>query len=212
MRDRMFAGEIKKMTKMATMKNLKMKPGIVMLVVACSLMLMAMLILPFFMVPDHSIIRNTISELGAQVTPYSWIMNTIIAALAVSSVMSGWRYYEGYVFQRIILLLFGIALLLAAIFNHAPVNPEIPFNIIEDGWHSYLMNTTWLSFIILTFSTVLIPEKPVSKPYSVMTGISAVLLLLLVTEADQTAGIWQRLQFIISFAWLISTFKKTDQY
>jgi hypothetical membrane protein len=190
---------------------MKEKTGIYLLTGAYVLMLMAMFILPFFMVPDHSIIRNTLSELGAQFSPYSWIMNSIFAALALSSVISGWGYFEGFVFQRFILLIFAISLTLAAIFNHAPVSSDIQYSIIEDGWHSYLMNTTWLSFIILTFSTALIPEKPVNRPYSVITGLSAILLLLLFTEADGTAGIWQRLQFIISFAWMMYTFKTIDQ-
>ena len=175
------------------------------------LMLTAMFILPFFMVPDHSLIRNTISELGAQCSTNSWIMNLVLVALAISSVLAGWRTYEGYDFHRIILLLFGISLALAAVFNHAPVSHAETFNIIEDGWHSYLINTAWLSFIILTFSTSRIQENPGSRLWSVITGLSAISLLLLVKEANQIAGIWQRLQFIISFAWMMYTYKKTDQ-
>jgi hypothetical protein len=191
---------------------MKKKTGIFLLTGAYVLMIMAMFILPFFMVPDHSIIKNTISELGAQFSPYSWIINSILTALALSSVISGWRFYESHGFQRFILLLFGFSLSLAAIFNHAPVSSDIQYRITEDGWHSYLMNTTWLSFIILTFSTALIPEKAVNRSYSVITGLSAILLLLLFSEANGTAGIWQRLQFIISFAWMIYTFKKIDQH
>jgi hypothetical membrane protein len=163
------------------------------------------------MVPDHSLIRNSISELGAQCSTNSWIMNLVMVMLAVGSVLAGWRTYEGYGFHRIILLLFGISLALASVFNHAPVNLDIEYNIIEDGWHSYLMNTTWLSFIILTFSTAQIPENPENRWWSVITGLSSISLLLLVKEADQTAGIWQRLQFIISFAWMLNTYKQTNQ-
>jgi hypothetical membrane protein len=190
---------------------MKSKTGIFLLTGAYGLMLFAMFILPFFMVPDHSLVRNTISELGAQCSPYAWMMDLIMFALAISSVMAGWRTYEGYDFHRIILLLFGISLALAAVFNHAPVGRNIEYSIIEDGWHSYLMNTTWLSFIILAFSTVRIQEKPESRLWSIITGLSAISLLLLVKEADETAGIWQRLQFIISFAWMLSTYKNTNQ-
>ena len=190
---------------------MKTKTGIFILTGAYVGMLSAMFILPFFMVPVHSLIRNTISELGAQCSTNSWIMNLVMGALAVSSVLAGWRTYEGYDFHRIILLLFGISLTLAAFFNHAPVSHEIEYSFIEDGWHSYLMNTTWLSFIILTFSTARIQEKPESRLWSIITGLSAISLLLLVKEADQTAGVWQRLQFIISFAWMLNTYKKTDQ-
>jgi hypothetical membrane protein len=191
-------------------KKMKKKTGIVLLTGACILMLSAMFILPFFRVPDHSIIRNTLSELGAQFSPYAWIMNSIFAALAVSSVISGWVCYEGFVFQRIILLLFGISLILASIFNHAPVSPATQNNIVEDAWHSYLITTTWLTFIILTFSTAVMQDKPAGRQWSVIAGIASMLLLLLFSEADQTAGLWQRLQFILSSGWMLYTFKTKD--
>jgi len=174
------------------------------------LLLLAMFILPLFKAPEISITRNTLSELGAQFSPYSWIMNAIFAALALSAVISGWGCYEGFVFLRIILVLFGISLVLSAIFNQAPVNPEIRYNIREDGLHLYFACTTWITFIILTFSTALILEKQADRLLAVITGISAVLLSLLTTEADHTAGVWQRLLFVISFGWMIYTYKTID--
>ena len=174
------------------------------------LLLLAMFILPLITAPEISIARNTLSELGAQFSPWSWIMNSIFAALALSAVISGWGYYEGFVFLRIILVLFGISLVLSAIFNQAPVNPEIRYNIREDGLHLYFACTTWITFIILTFSTALILEKQADRLLAVITGISAVLLSILASEADRTAGVWQRLLFITSFGWMIYTFKKID--
>jgi len=174
------------------------------------LLLLAMFILPLITAPEISIVRNTLSELGAQFSPCSWIMNSIFAALALTAVISGWRCYEGFVFLRIILVLFGVSLVLSAIFNQAPVNPEIHFNIREDGWHLYFACTTWITFITLTFSTALILEKQADRLLAVITGISAVLLSLLASEADHTAGVWHRLLFIISFGWMIYTYKTID--
>ena len=174
------------------------------------LLLLAMFLLPLFSAPEISITRNTLSELGAQFSPYSWIMNSIFAALALSAVISGWGCFEGFVFLRIILVLFGISLVLSAFFNQAPVNPEIRYNIREAGWHMYFVCTTWIAFIILTFSTALMLEKQTDRLLAIITGISAILLSLLASEADRTAGIWQRLMFIISFGWMIYTYKTMD--
>ena len=186
------------------------KAKIILLEGAYFLMLLAMFILPLITAPEISIVRNTLSELGAQFSPCSWIMNSIFAALAISAVVSGWGCYEGFVFLRITLVLFGISLALSAIFNQAPVNPEIRYNIREDGWHLYFACTTWITFIILTFSTALILEKQSDRLLAVITGISAVLLSILTSEADRTAGVWQRLLFIISFGWMIYTYKTID--
>ena len=67
--------------------------------------------------------------------------------------------------------------------------------------------TTWLTFIILAFSTIPVLEKSEDRLLSVAAGISAILLSLLIFEAEMAAGIWQRLLFIISFGWMIYTFK-----
>ena len=100
-------------------------------------MLLTMFILPLFSVTGYSLIRNTLSDLGAQSAPNAWIMNSVFVSLAAGSVIAGWEYFEGFMLQRIILVLLGISLTLMAFFNHAPVIPDVKFNIGEDGWHAY---------------------------------------------------------------------------
>lgn len=189
---------------------MKRKAKIILLEGAYVLMVLAMFMLPLFIVPDHSVIKNTVSELGAQFSPYSWIMNSIFVVLALSSVISGWVCFKDFAFHRIILVLFGVSLVLSAFFNHSPVNPETGYNIREEGWHLYFACTTWITFILLAFSTALILEKNADRLLALITGISVMLISLLASEADQTAGIWQRLLFIISFGWMIYTFKTME--
>jgi hypothetical membrane protein len=191
-------------------KTGRKKAGIILFEGVYLLMLLAMFMLPFYIVPDYSIIRNTLSELGAQSSPASWIINSIFAALALISVISGWRCFEGFDFHRIMLILFGISLTLAAFYSQAHVIHNIHYSISVDGLHSFFASTTWMAFIILAFSTALIQEKQADRNLAISTGLSAILLSLLVSEADKTAGIWQRLLFIISFGWMIYTFRTMD--
>ncbi|MBG0859656.1 MAG: DUF998 domain-containing protein [Bacteroidales bacterium] len=170
------------------------------------LMLSSMFILPFFSKPKLSVINNTLSELGAQSSPVSWIMNSTFALLAMSSVISGWGCFKGFIFHRTILMFFGISLLLSAIFNSISQVSHISYNIGENGWHTYFSCLSWINFIILTFSTALILKEEPDRFLAGAAGISSILLLLIVSEAVNTAGIWQRLQFIISFGWMINAF------
>lgn len=189
---------------------MKKKSKIILLSAAFILMLLSMFIFPRSIVPDHSNIRNTLSDMGAQNSTGAWIINSILIALGFSSVISGWGFFKGFGFHRVILLLFGLSLVLSALFNHAPVNPEIPYNINEDGWHKYFACTTWIFFVILAFSTALIHKKQTARSLALIVGILAVLLSLLSSEAEQSAGIWQRLLFIISFGWMIYIFNTVN--
>jgi len=180
---------------------------ILILAAAYGLLLFVMFLLPIFSTPEYSIIRNTLSQLGAQNTPNAWIMNFSFVSLGIGSIIGGWRYFEGFAFQRLFLILFGISLTLAAFFNHAPVDELIQYKISEDGWHSYFIFNTGLNFVILTVSSTFIIETQTDRLLTIAAGVSAIFLSVLMSEVPQAAGVWQRLFFIISFGWMIYSFK-----
>lgn len=183
---------------------------ILILVAAYCQLILIMFILPVFSFPEYSLISNTLSQLGAQNTPNAWIMNFTFLSLGIGSIISGWRYFEGFAFQRLFLILFGISLTLAAFLNHAPVNTLTQYNIHEDGWHSYFIFTAGMTFVILTVSSTFITEDRTDRQLATAAGVSVILLSVLMSEVPAMAGIWQRLFFIISFGWMIYIFKASD--
>lgn len=183
---------------------------VIVLAAAFVLILLLMFVLPLFSVPDYSFIRNTICELGAQYSPYAWIMNFTFVFLAIGSVIAGWAYYEGFTLHRIVLVLFGIFLTLMAFFNHAPIDPYIRNNITEAGLHAYFACTAVFSFTILSIATSFIMERPHKRLLAIAAGVSVILLSVLTSESDQLAGVWQRLIFIISFGWMIYNFRTRE--
>ena len=134
-------------------------------------------------------------------------MNFTFVSLGIGSIIAGWRYFEGFAFQKLFLILFGISLSLAAFFNHAPVNNLIQYKIPEDGWHSYFIFTAGLTFVILTVSSTFIIEKRTDRLLTAAAGVSVIFLSILSSEVAYAAGVWQRLFFIISFGWMIYSFK-----
>jgi len=189
---------------------MKRNKEILILEAAYCLLLLVMFILPFYSAPEYSIISNTLSQLGAQNTPHAWIMNFTFVSLGTSSIIAGWKYYEGFAFQRLFLVLFGISLTLAAFFNHSPVNTLIQHKIPEDGWHSYFIFTNTLTFIFLTVSSAFILEEQRDRIFTSTTGVSVILLSVLMSEVSSAAGVWQRLLFIISFGWMIYNYKTRE--
>jgi hypothetical membrane protein len=174
--------------------------------------ILVIFILPFFSVPQYSLVKNTLSELGAQFTPNAWIMNLTFIYLAFDAVIAGWKDFKGFVTHRILLLMSGLSLVLLSIFNHAPLTSGISYDLAEDGWHSYFGCTAVLSFILLSLATSFILKRQGDKLLAIATGISVLFLTVLMSEINEFAGIWQRLIFIISFGWMIHSTSKGTRF
>jgi len=186
--------------------KMKRNKEILILLAAYIMLLLVMFILPVFSIAEYSIISNTLSQLGAQNTPNAWIMNFTFVSLGIGSIIAGWRYFEGFAFQRLFLVLFGISVTLAAFFSQAPVNAHTQYKILEDGWHSYFIFTAGMTFVILTVSSTFILENQKDRLLTTAAGISVIILSILMSEVPFIKGVWQRLLFIISFGWMVYCF------
>jgi hypothetical membrane protein len=180
---------------------------ILMLATTYIVMFPVIFILPFFSISGYSVLENNLSDLGAQSTPFAWIMNSITILLATTSVIAIWPFFEGSALHRILLLLSGISLTLAGLFNDAPVIDGINYNLAEAGLHSYFECTAAFSFILLSFATGFIMERQYQRLLALAAGFSVIVLSVLTSESDHLAGIWHRMIYIISFGWIIFTFK-----
>ena len=66
------------------------------------------------------------------------------------------------------------------------------------------------AFSILSIATSLIQERQYNKLIAGAAGISAMILLVLTTESEHFAGIWNRLLLTISFGWMIYCFNTIE--
>ncbi len=117
-------------------KNEKLKK-VYPLITAYILMIFVMFVLPFYSFEGYCIIKNTTSHLGAQGAPNAWIMNIVFILLGAASVVAGWLNLKQFWFQKIILTVFGLALIMTGIFQHAPLLADIPYSVRNDELHSF---------------------------------------------------------------------------
>lgn len=171
------------------------------------ILILVMFVLPFFSEENYSILRNTTSQLGAQKTTNAWIMNITFAMMGLASIYAGWQHYQVYWFHKIMLLLFGLSLVFAGIFSHAPLDKDLVFSIREDEIHSIFASLTGFGFTVLAISTAFIKRDKSQMILPIAIGLLATLLSLMMFSIEAYAGIWQRLIFICSFGWMIYEFK-----
>ncbi len=183
-----------------------MKGAIEFLIPPYLILLLVIFMLPFYSVESYSILENTSSQLGAQHSPYAWVMNTTFILLGLGSMLSGWPYLKGYGFHRLALLIFGFSLIGAAIYQHAPIVAGVAFDAKEDQMHSIFSSLTGASFTVFAMSAVFILRHRTAKISALTVGVLAVLLSVLIFTIPEFMGIWQRALFIVAFGWLIVLF------
>jgi hypothetical membrane protein len=170
------------------------------------ILMVVMFLLPFFTEQGYSIIRHTTSQLGAQNTKNAWIMNITFALMGLTSIYAGWEHYSRFWLHKILLLLFGMSLVFAAIYSHAPINPLVDYHIREDELHSVFASSTGFGFTILAISTGFIKKDMKRKRLPIFIGILATVLSMMMFSIESYMGIWQRMIFVTSFGWLIYEF------
>ena len=167
------------------------------------LMLLVIFILPFYSVDEYSILKNTTSHLGAQGAPYAWVMNVVFALLGTAAIVDGWVRLSNFWLHRAVLIVFGTSLFLTAFFQHAPIIPGAAFSVLEDDLHSKFATITGFSFTFFAFAAAFIESTKLRKVVAMGVGIFATLLSALIFNIADLAGIWQRMMFIVVFAWLM---------
>ncbi len=167
------------------------------------LMVLVMFILPFYTAEGYSLLKHTTSQLGAQSTPHAWVMNGVFFLLGGACILEGWVHLKNFRFQQILLTTFGASLFLAGVFRHAPLNPGVSFNVLEDQLHSVMANIVGFSFTLLAVSAAFIEKTTGRRILALLVGASSVIFSLLMFFMTGLTGLWQRSMFILSFAWLI---------
>ena len=171
------------------------------------LMLLVLFLLPYHSVPGYSILKHTTSQLGAQNTPNAWIMNLVFCLLGLACIAEAWLHLKRYPVHRILLTVFGVGLVLTAIFRHAPIVEGIPFSVSEDAAHSVCATVVGFAFTLLAFAAAFIENTVGRRLLAVFAALAASGLSALIFYAADFAGLWQRIMFIVSFAWLIYFFR-----
>ncbi|MBE0685244.1 MAG: DUF998 domain-containing protein [Anaerolineaceae bacterium] len=170
------------------------------------ILLLVMFILPYFSAEGYSILSNTTSQLGAQNTPNTWIMNITFGLLGLVCIWEALRYLENYWFQKILLIFFGVGLIFTAIFQHAPITEGVPYNLLEDQIHSVSASMVGFSFTLFSFSIAFIEKTNKRRIVALFMGFLATGFSLLMFSITDLTGVWQRLMFTASFAWIIFFF------
>ncbi|HAX03822.1 MAG: hypothetical protein A2Y45_08115 [Tenericutes bacterium GWC2_34_14] len=156
-------------------------------------------ILPIFSFDDYSLISNTTSHLGAQGSPYAWVMNITFMILGISALIVLFRSNIKY--HVVFGFLFGVSLILTGIFRHANLVDPLQTVIWKDQMHSLFATTTGVSFVFLSFGQAMMTHGK-QRVLGITMALLASLISLFMMMYPSIMGILQRIMFLSSFYWL----------
>lgn len=154
---------------------------------------------PFYTVPGYSAVRNLVSELAAQNTPWNFVMAGAFVALGAGIVADG-----GRAFQRSLapFMAFGVFMGLAGLFGHKPIDPQVPYAAWVHTVHGALATAAGIS-ISAAFVWHAVRQR--ASAQRVVAAVLAVLcfaLPLAMLGWPQVQGAVQRAMYLLVFAWL----------
>jgi hypothetical membrane protein len=163
---------------------------------------LAILVAPWVNVTGYTSIRHSISELGAQGAPNAWIMNAGFLAFGAGVLVDAARSIRQAVATGVLFLVFGVAMMLAGVFAHRPIDPAAAYSVREDDLHSLASSVAGASFAlgVLAYGWT---RRKLAHLWAHGPAIAAALLLPLgMIVLPETAGALQRVMFLVSFVWL----------
>jgi len=154
---------------------------------------------PWYTVDGYSSISNVISLLGAQNTPYNFIMAAGFVALGIGIVADGLRRFSIPVLPFIA---FGICMGLAGLQAHRPLSQEVTFSEFAHQAHSI---PATLAGISITVGLLWQAARLSVFRLRLMTVLLAILcfgLPLCMLAFQDVQGLIQRFMYLLIFSWL----------
>jgi len=155
--------------------------------------------LPAFSFPGYSILSNTTSHLGAQGSPYSWVMNIIFIGLGIAAIQV--TYSTRIRYHQIVGAVFGLSLMSTGLFHHAPLLDSVPVNQLQDQVHSFFASATGFSFTLLAAGHGFISTGP-QKNAGIIMAFVAIIISIAMVIFPAIMGLLQRVMFVSAFGWL----------
>lgn len=160
--------------------------------------------LPFISFEGYSIFSNTTSHLGAQGSPFAWVMNGVFILLGIAAILK--TYPSRISYTRTFGLFFGLSLIMTGIFQHASLTGSVQINQLHDTLHSVFATATGFSFTLLAAGHAVM-SKGAQRYAALIMAVIAIVVPLAMFSFPSLMGISQRFMFISAFSWLFFYYK-----
>lgn len=163
---------------------------------------LVMFILPGFSYNGYSVLANTTSQLGAQASPYAWVMNSAFFLMGISVIISFWDSLSLKHYEDILPIVFGLSFVLVAIFKHEPGITGLAYDHTAALLHSIFATIMGIAISIYAIVKAVQAKQPRDRILAVLAFIGASGLSFLMYAVPAYTGLLQRIMFLSVLAWI----------
>jgi hypothetical protein len=164
---------------------------------------LAAMIGPLFSHPDYSSIAHTMSELAGQAMPDAWIMRLGFVSFGLCTAIAAALRLRDRPCTAVPLIIFGVAMMMAALWSNAPIDRAIAHSIHEDEVHSIAASLMGVAFAAASAARLWMNAFSLRDWLSWFALATSIGLPLAMVAFPGVDGGLQRLMFAISFVWIV---------
>jgi Protein of unknown function (DUF998) len=153
--------------------------------------------------PNYSSLAHTTSELAGQFMPNAWIMRLGFMSFGLCTALGATLRLRDRPYTAIPLIVFGMAMMFAAIWSNAPIDRAVAHSIREDEVHSIAASLMGLAFVAACVARLWMSGFSFQDSLTWLALAASVGLPLGMVAFPGVDGGLQRLMFAISFVWIV---------
>ena len=165
--------------------------------------LFALLLAPLLMPASYEWLQHTTSESAAQGIPGAWLARLGFMTFGLTVIWLAAQLKAQWTLPvRLLHFAFGVCMVGAAVFSSKPWLPELPFDLVEDGLHSFA--ATAMGFAFALGVGLRWWHRPWDSKRRLMdlTAVAAAFFIPLAMSAlPEWDGLLQRVMFTIAYLW-----------
>lgn len=165
------------------------------------LILLAMLIGPWFSPPGFDWVKHTTSQQAGQFTAGAYWMRFGFVAFGIGLTIDVFDSLRRKQWPNVLFLVFGVSMILVAVFSHRPLDPALAYDLTDDWLHSFFATLMGFAFGFGVGWRMVFMRDVLDLALSAIAALASITLPLLMWQMPELAGAWQRLMFVICFVW-----------
>jgi hypothetical protein len=165
----------------------------------------ALAVAPALMPVGYSWLSHTTSESAAQGVAGGWLARSGFGLFGVAVlIVAGVRHRAWGRLGTGLHIGFGGLMLGAAAFSTRSWQAGVAYDRTEDTLHSVAATAMGFAFALGVAAVMLRARQPRRRPLDVVAVLASVLVPVAMSTLPDLAGGWQRLMFLVAYAWYVT--------